>query len=64
MLSFNLTFSTDKCQTKSFEKMNTLLSAILKFCTTKNLYIEIEPNVVKKVIILQLGKPINKINID
>jgi len=25
----------DECQSKSFEKMNTLLSAIFKFCTTK-----------------------------
>jgi len=37
MLSFILTFSPDECQSNSFEKMNTLLSAIFKFCTTKNL---------------------------
>jgi len=29
-LSFILTFSPDECQTKSFENMNTLLSAIFK----------------------------------
>jgi len=38
MLSFILTFSPDECQSKSFEKMNTLLTAIFKFCTTKNLF--------------------------
>jgi len=32
MLSFVLTFSPDECQSKSFEKMITLLSAIFKFC--------------------------------
>jgi len=30
MLSFILTFFPDECQMKSFEKMNTLLSAIFK----------------------------------
>jgi len=30
MLSFILTFSTNECQSKSLEKMNMLLSAILK----------------------------------
>jgi len=30
LLSFILTFSSDEYQTKSFEKMNTLLSAIFK----------------------------------
>jgi len=30
MLSFTLTSSPDECQSKSFEKMNTLLSAIFK----------------------------------
>jgi len=34
IFSFILTFSPE-CQTKSFEKMNTLLSAIFKFCTIK-----------------------------
>jgi len=29
MLFFILTFSLDECQTKSFKKMNTLLSAII-----------------------------------
>jgi len=38
MLSFILTFSPSECQTKSFEKINTLLSVIFKFCTTKNLF--------------------------
>jgi len=33
-----LTFSPGECQSKSFEKMNMLLSAIFKFCTIKNLY--------------------------
>jgi len=31
-------FSPGECQSKSFESMNTLLSAIFKFCTTKNLF--------------------------
>jgi len=35
------TFSLNECQSKSFEKMNTLLSAIFKFCTTKNLFKQI-----------------------
>jgi len=30
MLSFILLFSPDECQSKSFEKMNTLLSAIFE----------------------------------
>jgi len=36
-LSFKLMFSVDEYQSTSFKKMNTLLSAIFKFCTTKNL---------------------------
>jgi len=36
--TFILTFSPNECQSKSFEKMNTLLSAIFKFCTTKNVF--------------------------
>ena len=28
----------DKCQTKSFEDMNILIKAILKFCTTNQLF--------------------------
>jgi len=35
--NFILTFSPDECQTKSFEKMNTLHSVIFKFCANKNL---------------------------
>jgi len=38
MFSFILTFSPEECQSKSFEKINTLLSAIFKFCITKNLF--------------------------
>jgi len=38
MQSFILAFSPDECQTKSFEKMNMLLSAIFQFYTTKNLF--------------------------
>jgi len=34
-LLYILTFSPDECQSKSFEKMSTLLSAIFKFCITK-----------------------------
>jgi len=33
MLSFILTFSHEECQSKSFEKMNTLLSASYYFCS-------------------------------
>ena len=32
-----LTILLDKCQTKSFEDMNILIKAILKFCTTNQL---------------------------
>jgi len=38
---FILTFSPNECQSKSFEKMNTLLSAIFKFCTTKKNLLQI-----------------------
>ena len=33
-----LTDTLEKCQTKSFKNVNTLLSAILKFCTTNQLF--------------------------
>ena len=33
-----LTILLDKCQTKSFEDMNILIKAILKFCTTNQLF--------------------------
>jgi len=44
MLSFIPTFSPAECQTKRLEKLNTLLSAISKFCITK-----IFPNIEKSV---------------
>ena len=34
-----LTILLDKCQTKSFEDMNILIKAILKFCTTNQQFI-------------------------
>jgi len=49
MLSFLLTFSPDECQSKSFEKMNTLLSTIFEFCTTKNLF---NNNTLSKILIV------------
>ena len=35
---FILAILLDKCQTKSFEDMNVLIKAILKFCTTNQLF--------------------------
>ena len=40
----------DKCQTKSFEGMNILIKAILKFCTTNPLFTYLLPQVVSSII--------------
>jgi len=47
MLSFTPMFSPNECQLKSFEKMNTLLSATFKFCTIKNLFKKFFQNIFK-----------------